>query len=144
MDSPNLAIWPNWVKYCSITSNLWFLNLFFFQNLFFVVLKRNSSGCRINESFPFGEYLRFYPLMIFMNWAKSQYGTLGQTLESRLIIILITLSFPPIDVIGYFHINIACLPLSAPHTGCIFWCIFYCKFLLNFYCIFFQKMTVSS
>jgi hypothetical protein len=33
---------------------------------------------------------------------------------------------------------------SAPHTGCIFWCIFYCKFSLDFYCIFFQKMTVSS
>ncbi len=33
--------------------------------------------------------------------------------------------------------------LSAPHTGCIFWFIFYCKFSLNFYCIFFQKMTVS-
>ncbi len=47
---------------------------------------------------------------------------------------------------GKFALHLRCsnMLLSAPHTGCIFWCIFYCKFSLNFYCIFFQKMTVSS
>ncbi len=79
--------------------------------------------------------VRFYdPISILQQWCELSYLPLVKDRSEPKVF------FCPKKFMRYSNFRL----LSAPHTGCIFWWIFYCKFSLDFYCIFFQKMTVSS